>query len=589
MSRRGVATGLWVVASIVGLQLTPIAGCRRATPSAATQADASALAAKSGAAEPVDAAKAEPCRIDGSRRPLLVRWTAEQRSALETAMGSGIAVFAADDCHGLRLLPGCTARGHYGYLGVSVRTSGMDLSTEDELRVNAPAAVEGASTGAAPPRYVGLTTVGERATTRATLAPEELHGDCAAATHYVTEAEIGLATVSRSKDAGARSAAAACRAARPGDEAPPAGCRTILAATIVPIAKLGELVGYDRAPSGAVLPIGMCPSGMVVSQSRCVRSPTDAPYLCAFGDAAECRAQCDRGDMNSCDVLGFMLWHGKGVTPDLAQAAALYRKTCDTDDSIGCSNLAVFLYRGDGVDVDQVKAAALFEHGCALGDKGSCNNLGEAYLSGKGVAADPARGNALEKKACDAGLAFACENIAKSLLDADAGANPARGREMLQELCDGNNGDACAALGRMAFLGQGVAADPPGAAALFKRGCLAGDDSACVMLGLMYRQAEGVPRDDVLATQLMDRACTDGWADGCLNLGIAYENGKGVASDKVRAARLYEEACKQKVATACLYFADLLLQGEGVQRDPARAHGFYARACELGEKKACGR
>lgn len=57
---------------------------------------------------------------------------------------------------------------------------------------------------------------------------------------------------------------------------------------IEPIAKLGELIGFDRAPAGKVLPIGMCPQGMVVARDTCVRPPVSGSYLCQFGDTAGC-------------------------------------------------------------------------------------------------------------------------------------------------------------------------------------------------------------------------------------------------------------------------------------------------------------
>jgi hypothetical protein len=352
-----------------------LAACRRAPP-------ASEKASHRDAAAPALAptAVADRCRIGGSRVPLLTRWTSAQREALETAMRGGIAVLAADDCKGARVLSGCRARGRYGYMGARIETHGVDLSTDEELRINAPAS-EGASDAGLPHMHVDLTVVGARATTRSLLAPSELTGDCAEATHFVRAADVGLE----------RPNADACRAARPGDAAPPAGCNAVVAVRISPISPLEDLVTFDKAPEGAVLNIGVCPESMVVAFRRCVRAPVDAPHLCAFGDGASCTEQCRRGDTNSCDVLGFMLWHGKGVAKDMALAAARYSEACERGDAIGCSNLAAFTSAGEGVTQDRAKAATLFDRACALGDLDACSNLASVYITGDGLAADVAR------------------------------------------------------------------------------------------------------------------------------------------------------------------------------------------------------
>jgi TPR repeat protein len=500
-------------------------------------------------------------------------------------MKAGIAVMAADDCHGLRLLSGCHVRGHYGYLGRASHVSRVDLSTDEELRVNAPLADASGSADSVPLR-VEMTIAGERATTRAALTPDEVSGDCAGATHFVSDAQIGAFSIA--SEAGPTGEP--CQSARPGDLEPVAACNTVVNIEITPIAKLGELVGFDRAPAGAVLPIGMCPRDMVIARDACVRPPVSGPYLCQFGDAAGCRDQCDRGSVDSCDVLGFMYWHGKGVPQDLSRARDQYTTACEKGDRIACSNLAVFAYRGEGTPKDLPQSAMLFERACTLGDKQSCANLGESYLAGEGVVADPPRGAALVQMACDAGLAMACENIAKRLIGVGPGTgekDPARGISMLEELCTENNGTSCEVLGRILVLGEGMPADHARAAKYFRRACRANADHACVLLGLMYRQGDGVARDDRLATQLMDRACANGDPDGCLSLGIAYEHGKGIAKDEARAAKLYEQACSGKVATGCMYFADSLRSGMGIARDAERARAFYAQACALGEKQAC--
>jgi TPR repeat protein len=518
--------------------------------------------------------------------PLLARWTAAERDALEGAMRTGIAIVRADDCRGMRLLPECHARGHYGYLGQTPEAYPIDLSSDEELRVNAPRGGAAGETGGGPLR-VDVAIVGRRATTRGLLSPEELIGDCAGATHYVQEARIGAAAIALERTTAGRAASDACKTAGPESAEAPASCKTIVEIRINPIAELGQLVTFDRAPSRAVLPIGACPTDMVVAGQRCVRPPVDGPYLCAFGDAAGCREQCDRGDVNSCDVLGFMQWHGKGVPKEMGQAAATYATACDRGDSIACANFGAFLHDGEGVPKDPARSAALVERGCRLGAVDACATLAIMLLRGDGVAPDEARGANLLQRACDAGSEAGCREVVRRLRGGPGATDPARAVALLDALCDENNGSACLALGRLRYLGEGVPSDRALAATLFAHACRVGQDDACVMLGLQYRQADGVERDDVLATRLMGQACDNGLVDGCLNLGIAYENGKGTRRDPKRAAELYEQACHERNATACLYLADLVRDGVGVEPDAKRARDLYAQACELGEQKAC--
>ena len=584
-SRRRRASVPTIVAA-AALHLAGGVGCRRAPPPPG--AAAASLPAASAVADVRPDGAFDPCRIEGSRLPLLARWTAAQRAALNDAMSSGIAVVAADDCRGVRLLAGCRARGRYGYLEQTPQTRAVELSTDEELRVNAPFADAQRASDAEPPGlHATVVIVGHRATVRSLLSPAELSGDCQGATHFVQSASVGrtMLPLATSLPTGSRDP---CRA--PGDGAPPAACATLVEIHIDPIQELGELITFDHAPAGTVAPIGMCPRDMVVSRSQCVRAPVSAPYLCAFGDAAGCREQCDRGDENSCDVLAFMLWHGQAGSPDFAAAATLYSRTCDLGDAIACSNLGGFRFEGKGGSKDQTQGAALFDRACRLGSSSACGDLGLAYTKGLGVVADVPRGMGMLRHACDAGSLSSCEQLARQMLAGEAsGGDAAKGRALLDELCEVDSGTACWSLARIHYLGDGVPRDLARGAALFEKACRTGSDPACVMLGLVYRQGDGVKRDDVFATQMMARACSHGDQEGCHNLGIAYENGKGIARDLSRAAALYEQACAARVARACLFRADLASGGVGVSTDGPLARQLYARACELGEEKACAK
>ncbi len=553
--------------------LVALVACRPSPPAPRTTSADASTTAQLDAAPVVDL-----CRIAGARIPSLVRWTPAERDALERAMQSGVAVLAADDCRGARLLPACHASGHYGYIGQKVASYAYDLSTDEELRVNAPLSGAPSTVDAGAPLHVSYVVAGVRATTRGALEPKELTGDCAGATHFVTAADIGAVS------------SGACSDAHPDDAAPPATCKTIVEIRTSPIAELDDLTTFDHAPSDAVLNIGVCPDTMVVTRSHCAKPPVTTPYLCAFGNSTECRAQCEGGDMNSCDVLAFMSMHGKGVTEDHASAASLYDKSCAKDDAIACVNMGGLRYRGDGVPQDRAKAATFFARACTLGSADACGDLANAYFTGDGMARDLARGEKLLRHACEAGSARNCSELALRLRTGDGVAKDVpRALAMYGDSCAENDGIACTELGRLHMVGQDVPMDHAAAVPMFDHACRSGFDRACVMSALLYRQADGVARDDVRATRLLQRACSRGDGDGCHNLGIAYEKGKGIAPDSRRAAELYDRACNASVAQSCLHLGDFAHDGVGVEKNASRAKELYTRACTLGAAEGCAK
>lgn len=223
----GSGVAVLAAALLVAQSGANMAGCNRGpTRSNASRPDLPATDQASGIlAQPADSAPDDGCKIGGARKPLLARWTSTQRAALENAMKTSIAVMAADDCRGLRLLSDCRVRGHYGYLGRASYASRVDLSTDEELRVNAPLGSATDSAGSKPLR-VETTIAGERATTRDALTPAEVSGDCAGATHYISAAQIGAVSVGPPNDV--RPTVESCQSARPGDLNPVATCSTLV-------------------------------------------------------------------------------------------------------------------------------------------------------------------------------------------------------------------------------------------------------------------------------------------------------------------------------------------------------------------------
>ncbi len=47
---------------------------------------------------------------------------------------------------------------------------------------------------------------------------------------------------------------------------------------------------------------------------------------------------CDNGNMNGCNHLGFLYYHGKGVKQNYQIASQLWKKACDSGNMLSCFN-----------------------------------------------------------------------------------------------------------------------------------------------------------------------------------------------------------------------------------------------------------
>ena len=75
----------------------------------------------------------------------------------------------------------------------------------------------------------------------------------------------------------------------------------------------------------------------------------------------------EQGDADAQFNLGGMYRRGEGVSKDMAQAAAWYRKAAEQGDAKAQFNLGVMYYNGEGVPKDYVQAAKWFYLGKANG------------------------------------------------------------------------------------------------------------------------------------------------------------------------------------------------------------------------------
>lgn len=129
---------------------------------------------------------------------------------------------------------------------------------------------------------------------------------------------------------------------------------------------------------------------------------------------------------------------------------------------------------------------------------------------------------------------------------------------------------------------------PPELADLEAR-CNLGTGEACVALGKAYYNGQGVPKDPAAGAALVRKACDAGTAADCYDVGSVLWTGEdGVPEDKPTSLAFIEKACKGGVDRACAFLGVVYQQGHGVEEDMAKARTNFEQACRLGHSVSCG-
>ena len=141
-------------------------------------------------------------------------------------------------------------------------------------------------------------------------------------------------------------------------------------------------------------------------------------------------------------------------------------------------------------------------------------------------------------------------------------------------------------LGRVYYVGQGVAKNPVEAVKWFRRSAEQDNAEAQFNLGIAYWFGEGVIKDPVEAVNWYRKAAEQGSAKAQFNLGCAYGAGVGVIKDSFEAVNWYRKAADQGIASAqyCMGIAYWL--GEGARKDPAEALAWLNVASAFGSEPA---
>lgn len=522
--------------------------------------------------------EADPACTGVPRRPepLVVDWRSSDRADLEVAMKDSLAV--VHGCDGFRLLKACSAKGSYGFAGVRRKEDVVKLTGTDELRANLPIASAGlkAEMDRGATIDLALVVVGKRHAGVLEMARGDLEGDCEGATHVVRAASIGafavatgttgkVASVAELFGAGTSGASAserksvskdgdptACTEAKSSDAEPPELCGSVLRVELVEVT---ATKGAAAPPDSTSAPLeNPCPAGLVLTGGTCTRR-AQAGYRCARDDVAECTAQCDAGNGDSCFNLSWL----KGKEKERSRALA--DKACSLGSGEGCQAAA---YHRDGKHPEWLSFMA---QACDIGQGDACHIAGVYIQRGdaRGSAEDVRR---MFTRACQLRAFLACVATAWWHVRANDWKTASR---TLDAACDGGDGQACGLLGafhiRCAY-GR-VAGMSPGDVPMCKK----------------------FPKPDAaIAVKALGKACANAWAPGvCQTVAQMLREGQLVKKDVAQAVRYYEIGCATGGYGTCVPLAEIYEKGDGVPKDLERARAMRASACKQGEgdRKAC--
>ncbi len=203
---------------------------------------------------------------------------------------------------------------------------------------------------------------------------------------------------------------------------------------------------------------------------------------------------------------------------------------------------------------------------------------------------DDAAAAALHKQACKAGYARSCTALAQLYETGKLGSPKEHGIELAAWYDAGcTYGDyvACAALGKLYYIGGEVSKDVDQAFKYDQMACTNKNFAACSQLGILYIRGEGTDRDTAKAMELFKTACDGKDALGCSALGKHYADGTFIVKDEKKAAAADQTACNEGHASSCSRLADLYRTGEGVKQNSYFAKQLYQKACLDGDEKAC--
>jgi TPR repeat protein len=444
------------------------------------------------------------CLQVGARdTPLVVDLKAMDRADLEQVMHRGVGVVAYD-CKKLKLLDDCRLTGDYEFIATSKKSEAVQFASADEVQANLPFSASllvKAGYGRQSSLDLATVMIGKRTATTRTAAVADAKGSCEGATHFIRGAYVGAfamktgvigkveaaATIFGYSGSGKSDSSKKvenrdgnpekCEQVALDAKAPPAECSALLRLELVALATQTTASTPAKPSDPAPEELATCPSGTSRGAGGVCIKDSSKPHACAATDLADCTAQCEKGNSESCATLGV---ERLKANQDVANATKLLERSCAAGVGLGCNGLGVVAAKGIGRTADFAEALKSYSRACDLGYVRACYNVASAHAEGQGVPADKAKAEPIYARACAGGMGLACMNLGVLLTDK-----------------------------------AGAARDMARAVTLFERACWGGEGQACANAAIAFNKGDGVKQDAAKAKELAQRACQSGHAPSC--------------------------------------------------------------------------
>jgi uncharacterized protein len=597
------------------------------------------------------------CSPSDDDAPLIIDLEGKDRKTLEQMFKKGLVPVVSYDCKSIKILEKCQFEAKFEYMGASVRKNVRSIENTDTLSAEVPLGGAGGIKGrvaAGQKVDIALAEVGTRApVTLSIVAKPELKevsaGDCNAASHFVYSIDIGAFAIAQRTSGEAAAAAQiftasasgesksnvgsqasegkldACEQAKDDDKEAPDGCRVPLRIHLRKLAvdakekenkeaaqKEAETkVNESGSPSAPKMQDAPCPNGTVRSEGGSCVPPSDKiKYLCRAPDVEECKTQCGKGHLGSCERLGMLLlWppykDGKPGERDPKGAIEALQKACDTTkkdgETKGCSTLAnayrATLYAPGAPPPSDAekktaydKAGAVLDYACKRLDKTACSSLGfhHEYGMPPTIQGDVDKGVYFYKRACSMGNEFSCLTAARLYMDGKKAPDgkelfkrePEQALGLLDKMCKESSSVACGQLATYLTTDKYKVKDVKRAAGVFQVLCERKNLTGCAEQALLQISGDAGGKDPKAARSTLEQLCFDtNVGAACYGVALLKETGQGgTPEDKSKALDYYKKYYYIKDASARA--AKLLEKGaKGVDKNEAEAGNFYRQAC----------
>lgn len=225
------------------------------------------------------------------------------------------------------------------------------------------------------------------------------------------------------------------------------------------------------------------------------------------------KESCNKKDVNSCVVLGGLLYEGILIKQNKLKAKNIFENACTDGNAVACGALGYFFDYGEIVQQDKEKAKNLYEIACSGKDYNGCTSLAYLLALGDGVKKDLKMASSLWKNNCTTVNPIACYNLGILYLTGEGlKQNHQKAIALFTKACDNKSADACLVLGNAFYYGDFIKKDIKKSIESYEKACEYGNLESC---GYLDTSNNEVHKDGSVMNNLYFKACNNGLSGAC--------------------------------------------------------------------------